>query len=52
MTEPVTFVAKYGISWKLIKVKDSEDLHDDVKSAFRNYPHFPQQFTVQFVHRC
>ena len=23
----------------------------DVKSAFRNHSHFPQQFTVQFVHK-
>ena len=23
----------------------------DVKSAFRNHSHFPEQFTVQFVHK-
>ena len=51
MTEPVTFVVKYGISWKLIKKKDCEDLYDDVKLAVRNHPHFPQQFTVKFVHK-
>ena len=46
-TEPVTFAAKFGISQKLIKVKE----FDDVKSAFINHPHFPQQFTVQFAHK-
>ena len=51
MTEPVTFVVKYGILRKLIKVKDFEDLYDDVKLAFRNHPHFPQQFTIKFVHK-
>ena len=50
ITEPVTFVVKYGISRKLIKVKDYDDLYDDVKSAFRNHPHFSQKFTFQFVH--
>ena len=51
MIEPVTFVVIYGILWKLIKVKGFEDLYDDVKSAFRNQPNFPQQLTVQFVHK-
>ena len=51
MTEPVTFFVKYGISRKLIEVKYFEDLFDDVKSAFRNHSHFPQKFTVQFVHK-
>ena len=51
ITEPVTLVVKYGISRKLIKVKDYDDLYDDVKSAFRNHPHFLQQFTVEFVHK-
>ena len=50
MTEPVTFVVKYSISRKLIKVKDYDDLYEDVKSAFRNHPHFPQKFTFHFVH--
>ena len=27
------------------------DLYDVVKSAFRNHPHFLQQFTVEFVHK-
>ena len=26
-------------------------MHDHVRSSFRNHPHFPQQFTVQFVHK-
>ena len=51
MTEPVTFFVKYGISRKLIEVKYFEDLFDDVKSAFRNHSHFPQKFTVQYVHK-
>ena len=51
MTEPVTFLVKYGISRKLTKVKGFEDLYDDVKSAFRNHPHFPRQFTLKFVHK-
>ena len=51
MTEPVTFAVKYGISRKLIKVKDFEDLKHDLRSAFRNHPYFPQQFTVQFIHK-
>ena len=26
-------------------------MYHDVNLAFRNHPHFPKQFTVQFVHK-
>ena len=26
-------------------------MHDHLRSSFRNHPHFPQQFTVPFLHK-
>ena len=51
MNEPVNFIAKFGISRKLVTVLELHEIFDLVENAFKCLRNFPSNFKLQFMHK-
>ena len=51
MNEPVNFIAKFGISRKLVTVWELHEIFDLVVNAFKCQRNFPSNFKLQFMHK-
>ena len=51
MNEPVNFIAKFGISRKLVTVSELHEIFDLVANASKCQRNFPSNFKLQFMHK-
>ena len=42
------FLVKFGLNTKIVVNKEFESIYEDVKKAYKNIPHFPENFIIEF----